>query len=344
MKILQKHGESKQFNYKGEVVNMDELISVIINVYNGEKFIEKCLESIINQTYKNLEILIINDGSTDNTLKICEQYKDERIRIVTTENLGLSLSRNVGIEEAQGEYLYFVDSDDFVENDVIEYLYKLCKQYNTPISTCNPLTIFDYDFNVEKIEEKIEVIDSIQMLKKVLLAENVAGAIWNKVIKKELFDDVRFQNRIINDIVVTYKIVMKVDKIAYSNQKKYYYLKHKNAATVSGDERPDRAADFYKASMERYEAVKEVYPNLIENDIGMLRNILRLYLVKNEEVQGFLKEQNAVKYFRKIFSLKMLTSKINFKEKLKLILFEISPRIFKKLGKSYRKSKYEYKY
>ena len=336
--------KSNNLKFRDESKSMDELISVIINVYNGERFIAKCLESIINQTYKNLEILVINDGSTDNTLKICEQYKDERIKIITTENLGLSLSRNVGIENAQGEYLYFVDSDDFVENDVIEYLYNLCKQYNIPFSTCNPLTIFDYDFSVDKIEEHIDIIDSTEMLKKVLLAENVAGAIWNKLFKKELFDGVRFQNRIINDIVVTYKIVMKVDKIVYSNQKKYFYLKHKNAATVSGDERPDRAADFYKASMERYEAVKEIYPNLIENDIGMLRNILRLYLVKNEEVQRFLKEQNAVKYFRKIFSLKMLTSHINFKEKTKLILFEISPKLYKKLGKSYRNSKYEYKY
>ena len=323
---------------------MNELITVIINVYNGERFIAKCLESIINQTYKKLEILIINDGSTDNTLKICEQYKDERIKIITTENLGLSLSRNIGIENAQGEYLYFVDSDDYVENHVIEYLYNLCKKYNTPFSTCNPLTIFDYDFSIEEIEEHIDIINSTEMLKKVLLAEDVAGAIWNKLLKKELFEGVRFQNRIINDIVVTYKIVMKVDKIAYSNQKKYFYLKHKNAATVSGDERPDRAADFYKASMERYEDVKKIYPNLIENDIGILRNILRLYLVKNEKVQKFLKEQKAVKYFRKIFSLKMLTSHINFKEKIKLILFEISPKLYKKLGKSYRRSKYEYKY
>ena len=83
---------------------MNNLISVIINVYNGENFIEKCLDSVINQTYKNLEILIINDGSTDNTLKICESYKDERIRIITTENLGLSKSRNIGIENSKGNY------------------------------------------------------------------------------------------------------------------------------------------------------------------------------------------------------------------------------------------------
>ena len=80
---------------------MDELITVIINVYNGEKYIQKCLDSIVNQTYKNIEILIINDGSTDDTLSICEGYTDSRIRIITTENIGLSFSRNVGIENAR---------------------------------------------------------------------------------------------------------------------------------------------------------------------------------------------------------------------------------------------------
>ena len=93
---------------------MNKLISIIINVYNGEKYIKKCLDSVINQTYKNLEILIINDGSTDKTLEICKKYKDERIKIITTENQGLSFSRNVGIDNAGGEYLYFVDADDFI--------------------------------------------------------------------------------------------------------------------------------------------------------------------------------------------------------------------------------------
>ena len=102
------------------------MISVIINVYNGERYIKKCLDSILNQTYKNLEILIVNDGSTDDTLKICKSYKDSRIRIINTKNKGLSLSRNVGLDNAKGEYLYFIDCDDYIEKDTLEYLYNLC--------------------------------------------------------------------------------------------------------------------------------------------------------------------------------------------------------------------------
>lgn len=322
---------------------MQELISVIINVYNREKFIGKCIESIINQTYRNLEILIINDGSTDNTLKICESYQDNRIRIISTKNSGLSLSRNVGIENSKGEYLYFVDSDDFVENDVIEYLYNLCKKYNAKFSTCLPLTIFDYNFNVKKVKEKVKVIDSYEMLKKVLIVENMAGTIWNKLLKKELFKNIRFENRIINDVVVTYKLVIEAEKIAYSNQIKYYYLKHINAVTTKGFEKLDRSMDFYKAGLERYENVKKIYPNLIENNVGLIRIILKLYLIESKDIQKFLKEQRAFQKFNELFSLKIFTSNIGFKEKGKILLFRINPKLYKIFGKKYRNIKYEYK-
>lgn len=322
---------------------MEELITVIVNVYNREKFIRKCLDSIINQTYKNLEILIINDGSTDNTLKICESYKDRRIRIITTENLGLSLSRNIGIDNASGIYLYFVDSDDFIENDTIEYLYSLCKKYNADFSTCNPLTIFDYNFKIEKQKENIEILNSTEMLKRVLLLENMAGTIWNKLIKKELFHDIRFENRIINDVVVTYKVVIKSGKIIYSNQKKYYYLKHSDAVSIDGYKNLDRSIDFYNAILQRYYNLKKIYPNFIENDIAVLKSILKLYLVENEEVKHFLKEQKAIYTFKKIFSFKMFFSHVKSKEKIKLLLFEINPKLYISLGKFYREKKYEYK-
>ena len=116
---------------------MNDLISVILNVYNGEKYINKCIDSVINQTYKNIEILVINDGSTDNTVNIVKKYKDKRIKLINNKkNLGLALSRNVGIDNAKGRYLYFVDIDDFILEDTIEYLYKLIKKYNVLLATC----------------------------------------------------------------------------------------------------------------------------------------------------------------------------------------------------------------
>ena len=321
---------------------MNELITIIINVYNREKYIKKCIDSVINQTYKNLEILIINDGSTDNTLKICKSYKDKRIKIITTKNQGLSFSRNVGIDNAQGEYLYFVDSDDFIELDTIEYLYNLCKKYNLSFSTCEPLTIYDYNFTNKQPKEKIKILDKYEMLKKVLLAENSAGTSWNKLIKKKLYNNIRFEDRIINDVVVTYKLVLKSEKIVCSNQKKYYYLKHKNAVTKDGFKKLERTSDYHKAVKERYEHIKKIYPNMIENDMGLCRAILKLYLIEDKKIDEYLEEQHAIDLFKKSFSLKMIFAKKQLKEKIKILLFRINPKLYKKIGILYRK-KYNYK-
>ena len=318
---------------------MNPLISVIINVYNGEKFISKCLESVINQTYKNLEVLIINDGSIDNTLNICKSYKDERIKIITTENFGLSKSRNIGIENVKGEYLYFIDADDYIENDVIEYLYNLCQKNNTKISTCRPIDIFNYNVIIKNKKEKIEVISNYEMLKKVLLSEDRAVCIWNKLIKKELFNNIRFENRPINDVAVTYKLVLATDKIVYSNQIKYYYLRHKESVTISKKNDANRSIDKYNACFERYNYIKNIYGDFTENDIGMLRIIPMLYVDGNEKLCDYLDSRSAKELFKKLFSLKVLNCKLKFGEKTKIILFRIAPKFDSFLYKKYRKIK-----
>lgn len=320
---------------------MGELISVIINVYNGEKYIKKCLDSIINQTYKNLEILIINDGSTDETFKICESYKDDRIRIINQENMGLSKARNVGIENAKGEYFYFIDVDDWIELDTIEYLYDLCKKNNTLISTCKAVKVFDYNITKSNEKEKIEVLSQTQMLAKILVSKDADVAIWNKLIHKELFKEIRFENRIANDVVVSYKLVLATEKISYSNQKKYYYLQHVSSITYNNN--PNRAIDLYKATLERYYYIKNIYPDLIENDIGTIYRIIFTFFNKDEKVQKFLKEEQAVKLVRKMFSFKILKTKIAAKTKIKILLFVISPQLCKYIDKKYHNKNNQYK-
>lgn len=318
---------------------MNELISVIINVYNGEKFISKCLESVINQTYKNLEILIINDGSTDNTLKICESYKDKRIRIITTENFGLSKSRNIGIEKSKGKYLYFVDSDDFIENDTIEYLYGLCKKYNTKMSTCIPIDIHNYELKVKNKKEKVQVISNNEMLKKVLLSVDRAVCVWNKLIKKELIKNLRFEERIINDVAFTYKLVLTTEKIAYSNQIKYYYLRHKESTTIAKKTNTKRSIDKYNVCVERYNYLKNLYGDFVENDIGLLRVIPMLYVDGNQDLCDYLDKQGTKELFKKLFSLKVLTSKLKYGEKVKITLFRITPKFDGFVYKKYRSFK-----
>lgn len=319
---------------------MGELISVIINVYNGERFIKKCLDSVINQTYKNLEIIIINDGSTDNTLSICESYKDSRIKIITQKNMGLSLSRNVGIDNATGEYLYFVDVDDYIECDVVEYLYKLAKKNNTVISICSTQDIHSYNFKTKHRKEKIRIISGKEMLENILLSKDRFGTVWNKLIKKELFNEIRFEDRIINDVVVLYKLALATEKVAYSNQIKYYYFRHSDS--ITGKRYAKRTIDFYKAAIERYNYIKDIYPVFEENEICLCWMIMRLYIENrnNNEVLIFLENQKATKLYKEKFRFNFLFSKLKFREKVKLILFRINPKLCNYIVEKYLKVKH----
>ena len=111
---------------------MNDLITIVVPIYNVEPYLKKSVSSIINQTYKNLEIILVNDGSTDNCAKICDEYSkiDSRIKVIHKENGGLSDARNAGINIATGKYISFVDADDYITNDYIEYMYTILKQYN----------------------------------------------------------------------------------------------------------------------------------------------------------------------------------------------------------------------
>ena len=146
---------------------MNDLISVIVPVYNVKNYLEKCLDSIINQTYKNLEIILINDGSTDESLDICYMYekKDNRIKVYNQENHGLSYTRNRGIELARGKYIGFVDSDDVISPFMYEFLYKAINEYNSKISICDFVRFSDKPtFNESYESISLTKIDAIKEL------------------------------------------------------------------------------------------------------------------------------------------------------------------------------------
>ena len=314
---------------------MNDLITVIINVYNGEKFIKKCLDSVINQTYTNLEILVVNDGSTDNTLKLCESYKDKRIKIITTENKGLSLSRNVGIDNAQGEYFYFIDVDDFIKEDTIEYLYSLIKKYKVDFATCRPLDIYDYNYKYEDEEEKIEIISKEEMLKKVLLIVDRAGTTWNKLVKKELFLNNKFKDRIIDDVDNTYKLILSTDKIAYSNQIKYFYYRHDES--LLGRKIYNHVIDLYEAAVERYYYLKKIYPNMIENETSIILLTINYYIIDSKDIRRYMNDK--YNFVKSIYSKKVLETNIRKNDKIKIRLFIISPKFCRLIVDIYLKIK-----
>ena len=313
------------------------MISVIVNVYNGEKYIKKCLDSIINQTYKDLEILIVDDGSTDNTLKICKKIKDKRIRIISQKNIGISLSRNVGLDNVKGDYVFFVDSDDFIEKDTIEYLYNLCIKYDVPISICQSIEVFDYDFTCKQPKEKIDLVHGIEVVKKILLNVERNGSVWGKLMRRDVATKYRFQDRKISDVVVIYKMLMDIDKLAYSNQIKYYYYQRKDSIVNSHTTK--WSMDYYKGMLERYEDIKKRYPDMIENDICVLWSIMSQYSHNDKELDKFLEKEEARKLFKEKFTLKVLTSNLKRRDKYRIMLYAISPKLYRFILKKYLKRK-----
>ena len=220
------------------MILMDK-ISVIIPVYNVSKYLEKCLKSVLEQSYKNLEIILVNDGSSDDSLKICEQYekKYSKIKLIDLEkNYGISYARNKGLLYAKGKYIIFIDSDDWLEINMIESLYNNLVKNNADMSIC------DYYINFEKKEKihnlycKEEIIAEKEKMYKYLLDNAFYGGyLWNKLIKKDIIDNsnIKFDERVkvCEDLFFLSKVLENVEKIVYSPKEKlYHYRQRKNSA------------------------------------------------------------------------------------------------------------------
>lgn len=209
------------------------LISIIIPIYNVEKYLRRCLDSVVKQAYRNIEIVLVDDGSPDGCPGICDEFAsaDERIKVIHKENEGLAEARNVGVSAATGEYISFVDSDDFVSLKYVEILYKGITKFDAAIS----LATFQ---RFEKMEDVVpqEVGDAdFQLLTKNQVFENYTSlntcasmpfiSACNKLYKRELFDDVQYpKGKLFEDSFTSYKLLDKADKIAFVPDALYYYF------------------------------------------------------------------------------------------------------------------------
>ena len=205
---------------------MKDLISVIIPAYNVEKYITRCMESLINQTYTNLEIILVDDGSTDNTSQICDKYaqKDDRIKVIHKQNGGQSEARNQALDIATGKYITFLDSDDYLSEDYIEYMYKLLKNNNADISVCG-VQIVNFEDKQYKIDEtEVKIYNTEEALENMLYSEGIEVAVYSKLYPKQYFDDIRFPvGEKYEDIAVIALLMNKAKKIVYGKKKCYFY-------------------------------------------------------------------------------------------------------------------------
>lgn len=285
--------------------NYNDLISIIVPCYKVEEYLEQCIKSIVNQSYKNLEIILVDDGSPDNCSLICDEWsnRDSRIKVVHKENGGLSSARNEGLDIAKGKYISFIDSDDFVDETFIESLYINLKQNDADISCCG----YYHYFN-ENLKE-IRHFKNIQLLMNSCEAIKIMNTIgyfgvgsWNKLYKRELFNNIRFPiGKLSEDWFILYKLIHESNKIYYDSEPKYYYRQRNGSLTRN-----------VKINYDCEEASKECLEFCIENYSNAVPSAIQSYVLacigiyntvlcsKSEKSMLRLYRNKVIKYKNKI--------------------------------------------
>lgn len=214
-------------------------ISIIIPVYNVEEYLCKCIDSVLSQTYTNLEVILVNDGSKDNCALICDSYvgKDDRIKVIHQDNQGVSAARNRGIDIASGEYIGFVDSDDYIELDMYEILYNLLQKTNSDISCISTVNYGKLSNQLPYVDDTtVHIYNSEQAIRNMLYDNTTTcGHLFNKLFKTSLFTNLRLDTsiKIREDALIMWELFHRSSKIAFQNLHKYHYLYHAKSAVHS---------------------------------------------------------------------------------------------------------------
>lgn len=209
---------------------MDQLISVIVPAYNAERHLKECLDSLLAQTYQRIEVIIVDDGSTDRTAQICKEYteKDKRIVYVFQKNQGVSEARNHGIQVAKGDYLGFVDADDKIHPDMYGYLLKILLENDADLSTVEIADDIHYDLGSNRCKEEILSQEEMAKIFFKVGSQKIIYYVWNRLYKREIFQEKEYFDKrfsIGEDVIASYKAIIRSKKIVVSSCPMYFYRK-----------------------------------------------------------------------------------------------------------------------
>ena len=274
-------------------------ISIIIPIYNVEKYLPLCFESLISQTLKEIEIICINDGSTDNSLEVVKKYAqiDSRIKIITQDNQGVSEARNAGISIAQGEYLGMVDPDDWIEPNMFEVLYNKAKKKNADIVECDLIEHRNFNFDNKKIRKlkiKCNVFTNIKIklgniynwknIKTELF--NVRAYCWNKIYRTNLIkNNINFEGRVGEDYYFCIEAFLAAKKIVYINKNLYHYVKRENSLSSGINETNEII----------------IKPEKLFHNFNRMKNIINKYGIMPELKEEFSKYLIKHSYIQYLF-------------------------------------------
>ena len=299
-------------------------ISVIIPVYNVEDYLDRSIESVVNQTYENLEIILVDDGSPDNSPKMCDEWakKDKRIKVIHKENGGVSSARNLGMEKASGKYVAFVDSDDILDKEMYQKLYDSIKNNNSDVAMCKyAFTYEDNDdiipvneFNLNKLtEEKIFpylIGPAGSLIEGKIESPSIMGSIWRALYKKDIIKDLKFENlKMCEDLVFIADLFKKSPKISIVDEFLYNYLQRNTSAAHKN------VIERNKRTMKAYEQLyKRLEGEIPRDDLNSHK--FHFYSgVVSEYLRGGLKKE--LKEITNLEFMKDIGSKQNYKSAMK---------------------------
>jgi len=242
------------------------LISVVVPCFQVEAYLKGCIESIMAQSFKDFEVILVDDGSTDSTGKMCDAYAEQysAIRVIHKANGGLSDARNAGIEHSNGEYICFVDSDDTLHPDYLGILYRTLIDTDSDISVCAYREVYEpYNGTTPISDMQTVTYSGKEAVRELILSDKLMNYAWNKLYKKELFSEVRYPvGKCWEDIGATYKLFEESSRVTYTNAPLYFYLRRKGSITASNNIR--NFLDSYELLNERYCSLKDRYPELCD--------------------------------------------------------------------------------
>ncbi len=336
---MKKRKQKYDIEEKELVKDNEPLISIIIPVYNVEKYIDRCLDSILNQSYKNLEIILIDDGSPDNCGKICDKYaiKDKRIKVIHKTNGGLSDARNKGIEVATGQYIGFVDSDDWIHKDMYKNLYNSITTYKADISCCKIIRVSDNNVSIpKKYDSSISVYTKDNYMKKFFKIKTQECVYYatNKLYRKNILANNQYPVGLTaEDVLGTYKALIKCQKIVEINYPYYYYYYNPESLTSSSFSAKafdtleiwDRVVDITRSSNQEYIDWALLNRNRINYTLLMQ---MALSLSFNEiENKYKLKKDKMLKELKKNYK-ELLKCSIPISRKITIVLIVINYKFF----------------
>lgn len=307
------------------------LVTVIVPVYKVEPYLRRCLDSIVNQTYRNLEIILIDDGSPDNCGVICDEYAeiDKRIKVIHKKNGGLSSARNVGLDVFKGEYVSFVDSDDVVSLDMIEYLYDLLSDNNAEISVCLHEIVRDNHRWISFKNVNNQTVTPKECIKKLLYNDGVDTSACAKLYKASLFNNVRYpQGKLFEDIATTYKLFFNANRIALGNEAKYSYILRNSS--IVGSSFNEKKLDLLEMTDEMGRNVLNVYPDL--SKAVLRRRVYARFSTLNQLARCVdrKKEKNCIIKFIKDNTREiLLNNEVCLKDKVASILLNVNYNLYK---------------